>query len=242
MESKRPFIYLCTLVAFAFRSFGQAPASPRDFVKDFGADQRAIWTSPKDAPKNVKWLAPLVLATGVLLATDVRSSRAMPNTRDQLAISSDIGNAGLGYIAAVPSALLVGGLLRHNAKARDTGLLAAEALADSGVVLTAMKYATMRQRPLPGNRDGDFFQPRFSPSFPSGHATFAWTVASVVAHRYSSSKAVVIASYGAATLISLSRYTGGNHFASDVMVGSAVGWLIGRYVVHSRTKPPTNTR
>jgi hypothetical protein len=38
--------------------------------------------------------------------------------------------------------------------------------------------------------------------------------------------------YGVATAISLSRYTGRNHFLSDVLVGSAMGYGIGRYVYH----------
>jgi hypothetical protein len=33
-----------------------------------------------------------------------------------------------------------------------------------------------------------------------------------------------------ATAVSISRYTGRNHFLSDVLVGSALGYGIGRYV------------
>ncbi len=112
-------------------SVSAQPTSPKAFVKSFGADQKAIWTSPKHAPENLKWLAPLAVATGALIATDRHSSAALPNTRDQLAVSSHISDAGIGYIAGGPSALLLTGVLTHNRKARDTGLLAAEALAGS---------------------------------------------------------------------------------------------------------------
>jgi membrane-associated phospholipid phosphatase len=36
--------------------------------------------------------------------------------------------------------------------------------------------------------------------------------------------------YGLATAVSLTRVLGQQHFSSDVLVGSAVGWLVGRYV------------
>jgi membrane-associated phospholipid phosphatase len=226
---------ICLLVLILLWAPACAQTSPKAFLKDFAADQKAIWTSPKQAPKNAEWLAPLALATGALIATDHRTSTALPNTHDQLAVSSHISDAGIGYIAGIPSALLLAGALRHNEKARDTGFLAVEALADSAVVMTGLKYTFLRERPLDGDRDGDFWEPRPSPSFPSGHSILAWSVASVVAHRYSSSRAVVIASYGAASLISLSRFSGRQHFISDVLVGSAMGWLIGRYVARKHS-------
>ena len=36
--------------------------------------------------------------------------------------------------------------------------------------------------------------------------------------------------YGIAAAVSISRFTGRNHFLSDVLVGSALGYGIGRYV------------
>ena len=41
---------------------------------------------------------------------------------------------------------------------------------------------------------------------------------------------VQISAYGLAAAVSVSRYTGRNHFLSDVLVGSAIGYGIGRYV------------
>jgi membrane-associated phospholipid phosphatase len=39
-----------------------------------------------------------------------------------------------------------------------------------------------------------------------------------------------IVAYGLATAVSLTRVLGQQHFPSDVLVGSAVGWLVGHYV------------
>jgi membrane-associated phospholipid phosphatase len=75
---------------------------------------------------------------------------------------------------------------------------------------------------------GEFFDG--GNSFPSGHAISAWSLATVVAYEYGQHRPLVrFTSYGLATAVSLSRYTGRNHFLSDVLVGSAIGYGIGRY-------------
>src|SRR5439155_937905 len=56
------------------------------------------------------------------------------------------------------------------------------------------------------------------------------TLATVIANEYHDHRAVEIAAYGLASAVSISRFTGHNHFLSDVLVGSALGYGIGRYV------------
>jgi membrane-associated phospholipid phosphatase len=46
----------------------------------------------------------------------------------------------------------------------------------------------------------------------------------------------MIAAYSLAAGVSITRVLGQEHFPSDVLVGSACGWLIGRYVVHHRRR------
>ena len=41
--------------------------------------------------------------------------------------------------------------------------------------------------------------------------------------------------YGAAGGISAARFVGQQHFATDVLVGSALGWYMGRQVFRSRS-------
>jgi membrane-associated phospholipid phosphatase len=48
---------------------------------------------------------------------------------------------------------------------------------------------------------------------------------------------VKFGAYGLAATVSLSRFTGRKHFLSDVLVGSAMGYGIGRYVYHQRHDP-----
>lgn len=64
-------------------------------------------------------------------------------------------------------------------------------------------------------------------SFPSGHTTTAFAIASVLAHGYKDKLWVGLTSYSVATLVGLSRIYDGKHWASDVMVGAALGTFVG---------------
>jgi membrane-associated phospholipid phosphatase len=79
-----------------------------------------------------------------------------------------------------------------------------------------------------GDGGGHFFHG--GDSFPSGHAIESFALASVIAHRWRHKKAVVIAAYGLATLVSASRFSGQKHFASDIVAGGVMGWFIGTHV------------
>ena len=65
----------------------------------------------------------------------------------------------------------------------------------------------------------------------------AWSLATIVANEYRGRPMVQIAAYSLATSVGVSRFTGRNHFLSDVVVGSAIGYGIGRYVYHQHHDP-----
>ena len=69
---------------------------------------------------------------------------------------------------------------------------------------------------------------------PSSHALNAWSFARVVAGQ-SHSKWVSVLAYSVATSVSLSRALTGAHSVSDVIVGSALGYGIGEYVLRKRS-------
>jgi len=71
---------------------------------------------------------------------------------------------------------------------------------------------------------------------PSGHSLTAWSMAHVVAARYPGWRVRLVA-YGLATTVSASRVMARQHFPSDVVVGSTLGYLIGGYVVRKRGEP-----
>ncbi len=130
--------------------------------------------------------------------------------------------------------MYVWGHVTHDEHKRETGFLAGEAAVDSLAATYALKYAFGRERPLNNNYQGGFWQG--GDSFPSEHSAAAWAMAGVIAHEYPGPLTSVLA-YGLAAGISGSRLTGKQHFPSDVLIGSAMGWFIGQEVYRHHHDP-----
>ncbi|MDT5121098.1 MAG: hypothetical protein QOC96_580 [Acidobacteriota bacterium] len=221
-----------------------SPTLESRFFANILHDQRAIWTSPFNLKRDdAKWLAPLGISTAIFFATDRRTSGELVENGDnqnRLRISRDISQGGTVYTdGGIAAAFYLVGRVGHNARARETGLLSAEALIDSGIVVEVLKTVTQRSRPTADQGRGDFYDG--GSSFPSGHAISAWTLATVVAQEYKRHPLVQISAYSLAAAVSISRYTGRNHFLSDVLVGSAIGYGIGRYVYGAHHDPSLDT-
>lgn len=217
----------------------KAPATPSlesQFFKNILRDQRAIWTSPFHLQgRDARWLVPLAVGTGALIATDRQTGDAMARSHSQVNASRIISYAGSSYATGGAAATFyLIGQATNNERARETGLLAGEALINSMIVASALKEITQRVRPLGGRERSEFFEG--GTSFPSGHSIQAWSVATVIAHEYHDRPAVQIAAYGIASAVSVARFTGHKHYLSDVLVGSVMGFGIGKYVyeVHHR--------
>jgi membrane-associated phospholipid phosphatase len=212
------------------------PSRERRFFADIVRDQRAIWTSPFHLGRgDAKWLAPLGISTAALIASDQETGELSDNHR-RISVSKDISEAGSIYsTGGVAAAFYLVGRATGNARARETGLLGGEALIDSGLVTTALKSITQRPRPTRDGAHAEFFDGGHS--FPSGHAASAWALATVIANEYHDRRAIQVGAYGLAAAVSVSRYTGRNHFLSDILVGGAIGYGIGRYVYKTHHDP-----
>lgn len=203
--------------------------TPRNLLKD----QEAIWTSPARLnASNALGPVVLVLATSLAITTDhqVMSSSKLDNkSLNDHAVTASTGLTG-GFIA-LPAILYGMGHLKHDDHAIATGILGGEAMVDGYAVNEVFKLVSRRERPNVDNARGKFFQSStgLDSSFASNHATVAWASAAVVATEYDGPLTKITA-YGLATGVSLTRVLGRQHFPSDVLVGSAVGWMIGRYV------------
>jgi membrane-associated phospholipid phosphatase len=197
-------------------------SASRKIVSDFLNDQKAIWTSPLhiDRPQ-IEWLAPITVGTMALFATDRQISNAARSDTALRTPSNVI--SGIGNITpyAVPGTMWFLGTVGHNDHIAEAGRLAGETEVDTALVVEALKFATDRRRPNLSNDQ----------SFPSGHAASAFALAAVMSSEYHDKPIVVFGSYGFATAVSLARVGGLNHFPSDVLVGTVIGELIGRYVV-----------
>jgi hypothetical protein len=206
-------------------------SAPRDILHDQGA----IWTSPaRIRLHDLVWLAPLGAATGFAIANDQRAMRDVVSHQTSFnSASVNASNALVGGYIALPIAIYSYGHFGDHPHARQAGILTGEAMVDGVVVEQGLKLVFWRERPTVDNYRGRFFQSSagIDSSFPSSHAVISWSAASAIAGEYSS-RWVQIAAYTAAGGISLSRVLGEQHFPSDVIVGSAAGWLLGHYVAH----------
>jgi membrane-associated phospholipid phosphatase len=221
----------------------QIPVTEKGLPLAILKDQVAIWTSPaRIRAHDLIWLLPLGAATGVTLTTDTDAMRDLSHNRSFNKDSVNASNALLGGEIAIPVTLYGFGLFKGDAHARETGILSGEALADSVVLDQVTKIIFRRERPLYSNASGDFFSSNAgNNSFPSSHSMLAWTLAGVTAGEYPS-KRVQLGIYSLASSVSLMRVLGQEHFPTDVLVGSAGGWLIGHYVFKKhQLRPLTNT-
>jgi len=208
----------------------------RPFVKHMARDQMQFWTSVKDLgkPGTLKTFVPFVGVTSLLIASDSFMSKQVPDTASQLKRSKSISDyATYGMIGAAGGAFVLGSL-KHNDRLSETGFLSGEAALNSTIVAYAFKEITRRERPFQGNGNGNFF--KGGSSFFSEHSAVAWSVASVVAHEYPG-PLTQLAAYGLASAITLTRVTSKQHFPSDALVGSAVGWYLGRQIYRARHDP-----
>jgi membrane-associated phospholipid phosphatase len=201
----------------------------------FFADQKAMWTSPAHIHlSDASWLVPLGGLAAGLFATDSDVSRHLNNDPNTLHRYQQFSNYGIAAMAGAGAGLYLLGIAKRDGHARETGFLAGEAAVDSLLATEAIKYATRRERPYVDNANGGFWQG--GDSFPSEHSTAAWSIAGVIAHEYPG-PVPKIAAYGLAAAISVSRINAKQHFPSDVLVGSAIGYLVAQYVYKQHHNP-----
>ena len=195
-------------------------------------DQKAIWTSPLHIkPMDAMWILPLAAVTGTMIGSDQHTMTDLININlnDQHHFNT-LSNAGVAALGVAPATMYLWSLNHYAPQAHETGLLSGEALVDGLAFSEAIELVTRRERPNVNHAQGDFFSSSaFNGSFPSNHATAAWAIASVMSDEYPG-WLMKTAAYGLATTVSVSRVLAEQHFPSDVLVGSAAGWLIGHYV------------
>lgn len=214
-----------------------------DYFLNIFSDTKYIFLSPfrwhtKD------WLtASLVLgATGGLFLLDdeirdfVQDERST-TTDDIAGVFEPFGNGGYTFGGLVGFYLY--GHFFENSKAERTALLAVESFAVTGIFTFALKFSTGRVRPQSAENSREWSGPNLDDvSFPSGHTSSAFAIATVLASEYKNNPWVPPIAYGLATLTGLSRLNDNKHWASDVFLGGALGYFISKTIlkIHSNKK------
>jgi membrane-associated phospholipid phosphatase len=195
------------------------------------------------------WIgAGFVLATVALFPADKHFAQRLQDSSTQANRLFHHAATDVRLIAQ-PGAFIIGGSLYgigrlvHNERMADLGLHGTEAIIVGTVITGVMKGTAGRARPYVdrtkprdfafarGFKEGSDYQ-----SFPSGHTLVGFAAASAVTAETSrwwpkSKWYIGPAMYGGATLIGLSRMYNNKHWASDVMMGAAIGTFAGTKVV-----------
>ena len=216
------------------------PTLEREFFKNVVSDQKAIWTAPLHLQRHdLKWAIPSGIGFMALTTTDRITGDEMAEFDRQQTVSKIVSHAGSVYgVGAISGAFYLLGRAKNNDRARETGLLSAEALVNSMIVVSALKGVSQRARPLAGRERSEFFDG--GDSFPSGHSTYAWALATIIANEYQDRRSIQILAYGTAAAVSAARFTGNKHYLSDIVAGSALGYFIGKYVYTAHHRKPVD--
>jgi hypothetical protein len=203
-------------------------------LKRWGRDSIALVTAPLTwEQRDWEKAAAFGVVLGGLFLADKSIDHQAQETRSPFTNSVSSATTPLGAEAGfgVAVALLLGGVAFESPATRDTGRDALEAGVIAGIIDNVVKRATGRVRPNGSNGETTFEPGSSNASFASGHATVAFSVASVIAAR-SSGWVVPTLAYTAATLVGLDRINSHAHFASDVFAGAVLGTVTGRWMVH----------
>lgn len=210
------------------------------FVVHLAQDQKQFWTLPTRARKrDLKWIIPAAGGLAVLFAADNWISEQVPDRPSQLNRSKQISDYSVYSLIGAGGGAFLLGKISNNDHMREAGLLAGEAAIGATGAAYVFKFATERERPYVIGEDGDFLHGTPSAtnsSFPSEHSSIAWSIAGVMAHQYPGPFSK-FAFYGLASATTLTRVTSKQHFASDVLVGTALGWYFAHEIYRAHHDP-----
>ncbi|MBI1920114.1 MAG: phosphatase PAP2 family protein [Geobacter sp.] len=145
-------------------------------------------------------------------------------------IGSVVGNPLLHL--GIAGAIYGGGILADSPALRETGAMLGEAALLADATSFVLKQAIGRGRPFAANDKGSFRPFQFKSdydSLPSMHVASSFAMASVLSST-TENLGYKLLYYTSATFVGFSRIYEDKHWASDIVLGAAVGELCGRIV------------
>jgi len=223
-------------------------------IKTVSSDVAYVVTSPLRLSNKggMELLAFSALTTGFVLRADDEideelalegyefSSRPFREFAKLGQVYDDIGpvNTAIG----LSTASLAGGLILRDKKLLQTSRLLIEASVLTQLFTTCSKGIWGRARPYTNLGPRDFNLFKFSrteafKSMPSGHVSSAFALMTVIARQYDRWY-VEIPAYTFAASVAFQRMTSRNHWASDTMVGAALGYWVSSTLVSKQQQQP----
>jgi len=214
------------------------------FISNVGNDATSFFKTSLDFVQSpLHFNSRDFMITGIIIGSTALSfalDNSVRNDMKRIHSSSmdNITNIGekLGspqYGLALSGILYLGGHFARESELRITGVMLAEAIFLNGITTEVLKVVIGRSRPFSneGNKDLDFFRINDEDnSLPSGHTSTAFTIATVLSQRIDNTFAS-IALYSFAGLTAFQRIYADRHWFSDVVLGAAIGTIVGLKVV-----------
>jgi len=145
----------------------------------------------------------------------------------KLAGEGELGTAMLGTY-------FLYGYIFNDYRARRCALLGLKSFSIAAIFTEILKHLGHRKRPSASDDPYVWSGPslyKWRKSFPSGHATAAFSICTAIAESYEGNLPLGISLYTLATLSALSRVYDNRHWASDVLVGAAIGYATAKAVI-----------
>lgn len=212
--------------------------------------------APLFTTKDFVTIGAFAAGTVVMFPFDRRLAKHLTNPGAQANKFFRNASTGVEWIASpgpyfIGGALYAVGRLGHWERVADLGWHGTESVFLADVVTYLIKGTAGRARPYVSSDTNphDFklfkgFADGKRQSFPSGHSTSAFAAAAAVTAETGtwwpkSTWVIGPLMYGGATMVALSRMYHNKHWASDVVLGAAIGTVGGQKVVQYSHAHPT---
>ena len=176
---------------------------------------------------DVNWVQAGIIGASVLATASALDKRADKFAKDHqnnswVTNTTRVGNA-LPWVGLAGAGIAAFG--SSDPRQQRTGFAAVEAGVSALALATGLKYAVGRARPqdnLGTHQFNAFSRNNNNSSFPSRHSALAWAVATPFAQEHDAKWI-----YGVAALTNLARVGGRDHWVSDTVGGSLIGFGLG---------------
>jgi membrane-associated phospholipid phosphatase len=205
-------------------------------AKVFISDGAAFYTAPfRFNSKEWLYTGAGIVSLGIIMSQDRNLKTSLSKGNKSGDLWSFVKNYGDVKYAGIGSGIIyLTGLVSRSKVIRETGRMLLQSLVYSGSITILLKTITGRSRPYFTESQYDFnwFEKSEEKlSFPSGHSTVAFAISTVLAEKIDTwwSRAGF---YSLAALTAYSRVHDNQHWVSDAVFGSLIGFSSGYFVVH----------
>jgi len=245
-------------------AFHQSSDKSTYSINDFPSHIYQNFNSTFSFNKNsIYWIAGITGVTLGLISLDSKIDNSVRNLKNDhkwiYTASPIITNFGGNYAAYLSAAYAAYSISTGYKKGQETSVLLLESIVYSTIWTRLGKLVFGRERPsaayqYPDRPGGKWYGPFLQiknkrnlsvssyDAFPSGHTSFAFSIATVFAEQYNSTLYVPVIAYSLATAVGISRTIEHTHWTSDVFVGACIGYFSGKSSIMIYNKNKNNAK